>query len=63
MRDDLEDIQFELEKTNYGDLAESLEHWAEMFYDGALDDEYAVNIAYLLYEMSKEMRRVNEASI
>lgn len=62
MKEYLENIEFD-EKVNYGDLADSLEHWADCFYKGLVEDQHGDNIAYLLYEMSKEMRKVHEASI
>ena len=59
----LENLEFDLGNGKYSELANSLEYWAEMFLDNDLHDEYNECLAYLLYNMSKEMRKIDEASL
>ena len=60
----LENLKFDLADGNYSELANSLEYWAKMFlYNDDLHDEYSECLAYLLYNMSKEMRKIDEASL
>jgi hypothetical protein len=66
----LENLEFDLADGNYSELANSLEYWAKMFlYNDDLHlvggnlDEYSECLAYLLYNMSKEMRKIDEASL
>jgi len=59
----LDDLEFDIEDGSYEELANALEYWAELFWMHELEDPYGENIAYLLYNMSKEMRKVDETSI
>jgi hypothetical protein len=59
----LDDLDFDLGNGKYSELADSLEHWAELFLEGTLQDSYGDCLAYLLYNMSKEMRQIDETSI
>ena len=54
----LDELEFNIEDGNYSELADALEYWSEMFWNKTIDDEYGDNIAYLMYNMSKEMRKV-----
>lgn len=56
----LDDLKFDMDGLTYEKLAKYLEWWAEEFYIYGLSDKpYNEQIAYLLYNMSKEMRRVS----
>ena len=59
----LDDLEFNMEGGKYEELANALQYWAEMFWEGTIEDAYGDNIAYLLYNMSKEMRKVDETSL
>ena len=59
----LENLEFDLADGKFSELADSLEYWAEMFLDNTLHDAYNECLAYLLYNMSKEMRQYDETSI
>jgi hypothetical protein len=59
----LEDLKFDIEDGNYSELADALEYWATIFWEGTLEDAYGDCLAYLLYNMSKEMRQVDETSV
>jgi len=52
--------EFDMEEKSYQELIASLEHWAEMFYEGALSDEYSEQLAYLLYTMAQSMKSVEK---
>jgi hypothetical protein len=54
----MDKLEFDLGNGNYQDLADALEYWANLFWQGTLVDDYSDPIAYLLYNMSKEMRQV-----
>ena len=54
----LDELDFNMEDGKYSELADALEYWSEMFWNKTIDDEYGDNIAYLMYNMSKEMRKV-----
>jgi len=56
----LDDLKFDMEGGKYSELADALQHWAECFWEGTLDDAYADNLAYLLYNMSKTMRDLTD---
>jgi len=60
---ELDDLDFDLGNGKYSELADALEYWARMFYEGTLEDSYGDCLAYLLYNMSKEMRQYDETSI
>ena len=57
---ELDDLVFDIKEGKYTELADSLEWWAEQFYEGVLEDAYSDCLAYLLYNMSKEMRKVEQ---
>jgi hypothetical protein len=57
----LDDLKFDLKGGSYEELANSLEYWAEGFYLETLHDAYGDCLAYLLYNISKEMRQVSIA--
>ena len=59
-RSGLEDLGFDMSSGKYSELSAALESWAEEFYLGELEDAYSDEIAYLLYNMSKEMRNLGE---
>ena len=59
----LDELEFDLGNGKYSELADALEYWARMFYEGTLEDSYGDCLAYLLYNMSKEMRQYDETSI
>ena len=59
----LDDLEFDIKDGTYEELANALEYWAEQFYLEEVVDAYSDCIAYLLYNMSKEMRKVDETSI
>ena len=49
-------------KGKYSELADSLEYWAEQFYlDEEVSDAYGDQIAYLLYNMSIQMKEIKNA--
>ena len=54
----LDELDFNIEDGKYSELADALEYWAEIFWNKTLENDYGDNIAYLLYNMSKEMRKV-----
>jgi len=55
----VDDLTFDMEEGKYGELADSLEYWAEKFYlDEETSDAYSDQISYLLYNMSKQMREL-----
>ena len=56
----MDKLEFDLGGGNYQELSSSLEYWARQFYTGAIDEPYAMQIAYLLYNMSREMKRVSD---
>jgi hypothetical protein len=56
----MDKLEFDLGSSNYQELSDSLEYWARQFYTGAIDEPNAMPIAYLLYNMSKEMKRVSD---
>lgn len=60
---ELDDLEFDLGNGKYSELADSLQHWSELFYNKTLDDAYGDCIAYLIYNMSKQMRKVDETSL
>jgi len=48
-------------KGKYSELADSLEYWAEQFYlDEEVSDAYGDQIAYLLHNMSNQMRELTD---
>jgi len=50
-----------MEGAKYGELADSLEYWAEKFYlDEETSDAYGDQIAYLLYNMAFQMRNLTD---
>ncbi len=57
---ELNNVTFDMDGKSYTNLAESLEHWASMFSEGAISDEYSEQLTYLLFNMAKEMRRLTE---
>lgn len=73
----LDDLEFNLQGGNYRELADTLEFWAEQFYDGCknidniteedhawhVQDAYGDCIAYLMYNISKEMRCIARAEM
>ena len=59
-RSGLDDLGFDMTGGKYSELSAALEGWAESFYLGELEDAYSDEIAYLLYNMSKEMMNVKE---
>jgi len=59
----LDELEFDIGDGNYEELSNALEYWARMFWEGTLEDAYGDCLAYLLYNMSKEMRQVDETSI
>tara|TARA_R110000796_G_scaffold13733_8_gene44283 strand:- start:1496 stop:1696 length:201 start_codon:yes stop_codon:yes gene_type:complete len=48
----LEELTFDMEGKSYEHLGHAMEHWAEMFYDGYVSDEYGDEIAFILYQLS-----------
>lgn len=60
---ELDDLEFDIKDGYFSELADSLHHWAEMFYNKTLNDPYGDCIAYLIYNMSKEMREIDETSL
>jgi len=57
----LDELGFDMSGGNYSELADALESWAEDFYLENLEDAYSDEIAYLLYNMSKEMRNISNS--
>ena len=58
--EELKNMTFDMDGKDYTHLAESLEHWSAMFLEGAISDEYADQLAYLLFNMATEMRKLTE---
>jgi hypothetical protein len=58
--EELNNVTFDMEGKDYTHLAESLEHWASMFFEEAISDEYSEQLTYLLFNMAKEMRNLTE---
>ena len=57
----LDDMEFDMGKGKYNELADSLEYWAEQFYlDEEVSDAYGDQIAYLLHNMAKQMRGLTD---
>ena len=57
----LDNMEFDMGKGKYSELAESLEYWAEQFYlDEEVSDAYGDQIAYLLHNMAKQMRGLTD---
>jgi len=71
----LDNLEFDLQGGNYRELADTLEFWAEQFLNGTADDiteedhgwhvqdAYGDCIAYLMYNISKEMRCIARAEM
>jgi len=59
-RSGLEDLGFDMSSGKFSELSAALHGWAESFYLGELEDAYSDEIAYLLYNMSKEMENIKE---
>jgi hypothetical protein len=70
----LDDLKFDLKGGNYRELSETLEYWAEQFFEGCennniteedqawhVQDAYGDCIAYLMYNISKEMKHISIA--
>ena len=57
---ELNTLAFNMDGRDYTHLAESLKHWSAMFLEGAISDEYSEQLAYLLFNMATEMRRLTE---
>jgi len=57
---ELDNLEFDMEGGKYSELADALLHWAECFWEGSLEDAYGDNLAYLLYNMSKQMRELTD---
>ena len=57
----LNSLEFDMRKGKYSELADSLEYWAEQFYlDEEVSDSYGDQIAYLLHNMSEQMRELTD---
>lgn len=57
----LDKLTFEMnDDQSYQGLSEALEYWAEQFYQEAISDPYKNQIAYLMFNMSQEMRKVTD---
>jgi len=59
----LDKLEFNLEGVSLCNLANSLEFWAKQFWLKNIHEEYGDQMAFLLYNMSKEMRKADETSI
>jgi len=73
----LDDLEFDLQGGSYGELADALEYWSQAFFDGCknldtvteedhawqVQDAYGDCIAYLMYNISKEMRHIARAEM
>jgi len=60
---DLEKLSFEMDETSYSSLADSLEYWASQFWLKNIHEHNGDQMAFLLYSMAKEMRKVDETSL
>ena len=57
----LKNLEFDMGKGKYSELANSLEYWAEQFYlDEEVSDAYGDQIAYLLHNMGNQMRELTD---
>jgi len=61
--DTLKKLEFDMDNTTYSSLANSLEFWAGQFWLKNIHEDNGDQIAFLLYNLSKEMRKVDETSI
>ena len=48
--------KFDMEGKDYNGLADSLNHWAEIFYMSGPSEDYSEQMAYLLHTMAEQMR-------
>lgn len=52
-----------MDETSYSSLADSLEYWASQFWLKNIHENNGDQMAFLLYSMAKEMRKVDETSL